>query len=336
MTAPAHRTAHRTAHERGAVLITVMLLVAVMATVAVALLDDVRFSVRRTANSGLTDQTRWYALGAETMAMRLLDESTRQNPQRTTLSQPWAQQSGQFPIPGGLIDGVLSDAGNCFNINSLVEQVDGVPARPSDISHAQFRVLLTTLGVPDTDAEALTARITDWIDADGQTSPRGAEDFDYMDFTPPYRTANALITDITELRAIDGVTPELYGLISPFLCALPMSDRAIMNVNTLREDQAPLLIMLAGPDLGVSDAAGILAATPSGGYTDVQEFLANPGFSGLSLSEEAQDQLDIKTGFFALNTTVVYGEAYIRLETLFDARTAGAVERVTRKLGEDV
>ena len=59
--------------EQGVALLTVLLMVAVMAAIAVAVLDDIRFSVRRTANAQTTAQARWYALGAETLARRELE-----------------------------------------------------------------------------------------------------------------------------------------------------------------------------------------------------------------------------------------------------------------------
>ena len=54
--------------EEGAALLTVLLLVAVMSALAVAVLDDIRFGLKRTANAETVGQAQWYALGAETVA----------------------------------------------------------------------------------------------------------------------------------------------------------------------------------------------------------------------------------------------------------------------------
>ena len=48
--------------------LTVLLMVSVMSVVAVAILDDVRFSVRRTANVEFQSQAQWYAAGVENLA----------------------------------------------------------------------------------------------------------------------------------------------------------------------------------------------------------------------------------------------------------------------------
>ena len=54
--------------REGMALLTVLLLVAVMSVVAVAVLDDVRFSVRRATNAETQAQAQWYAAGAESLA----------------------------------------------------------------------------------------------------------------------------------------------------------------------------------------------------------------------------------------------------------------------------
>ncbi|MDQ7812241.1 MAG: type II secretion system protein GspK, partial [Brevundimonas sp.] len=57
-------------NREGMALLTVLLLVAVMSVVAVAVLDDVRFSVRRATNAETQAQAQWYASGAEALARR--------------------------------------------------------------------------------------------------------------------------------------------------------------------------------------------------------------------------------------------------------------------------
>ena len=68
MTASGRAKASR--HREGMALLTVLLLVAVMSVVAVAVLDDVRFSVRRATNAEGQAQAQMYADGAELLALR--------------------------------------------------------------------------------------------------------------------------------------------------------------------------------------------------------------------------------------------------------------------------
>src|SRR5690606_1742867 len=64
------RAMKRTDRREGMALLTVLLLVAVMSVIAVAVLDDVRFSVRRATNAETQTQAQWYADGAEALARK--------------------------------------------------------------------------------------------------------------------------------------------------------------------------------------------------------------------------------------------------------------------------
>ncbi len=54
--------------ERGFALLIVLLLVGLLAALAVAVLDDIRFAIRRNENAKTQSQAQWYALGAESLA----------------------------------------------------------------------------------------------------------------------------------------------------------------------------------------------------------------------------------------------------------------------------
>jgi general secretion pathway protein K len=82
----------RRADREGMALLTVLLLVAVMSVVAVALLDDVRFSVRRTTNAEIGGQAQWLASGAELLARNRIKRLIQINPARTPLQPEWNGQ----------------------------------------------------------------------------------------------------------------------------------------------------------------------------------------------------------------------------------------------------
>ncbi|MGO8609408.1 hypothetical protein ACC848_41335, partial [Rhizobium johnstonii] len=81
--------------------------------------------------------------------------------------------------------------------------------------------------------------------------PGGAEDSAYTGAATSYRTSGTLMTDISELRAVSGVTPEIYTKLRPWLCTLPVAKPSVINVNTLLPEQAPLFAMLLPDTLGV-------------------------------------------------------------------------------------
>ena len=93
----------RGTEREGMALLTVLLLVAVMSVVAVAILDDVRFSVRRTANVEFQSQAQWYAAGAESLAMGQIAGLLARGPARTPLQPAWNGRPVSFPIDGGTL-----------------------------------------------------------------------------------------------------------------------------------------------------------------------------------------------------------------------------------------
>ena len=87
----------RRCDERGAALITVLLLVAVMSVLAVALLDDIRFGIRRGMNAAENGQAQWYALGAEALARSRIFRLSNGGG-RTSLAGNWPGRFVQFPV----------------------------------------------------------------------------------------------------------------------------------------------------------------------------------------------------------------------------------------------
>ena len=319
--------------EKGAALLTALLLIVVLSGVIVAVLDDIRFAVRRTVNMRVYDQALWYAKGAEDLGRQAIGRSWLAQPSRSTLNDPWAQEGVRFPIDGGTIAGRIRDGGNCFNLNSVVERDARGRwiARPSGLE--QLSRLLTTLQVNPTDAEALAAALADWIDSDGTALPGGAEDSDYMRRQPPYRTAGALLADATELRAVRGFIEKIYVTVRPFVCALPSPAPSVINVNTLDPDQAALLVMLAAPGMSLNDARRTIEARPISGYISTDAFWSIENIAPFKPSDDMPSQTAIVTRLYLLETEVVYDTAEVITGALVELDQAGNTTLLTRRIG---
>src|SRR3546814_2153075 len=95
--------------------------------------------------------------------------------------------------------------------------------------------------------------------------------------------------EASELRAGNGVTPGIYDLLRPWVCALPVNDLSPININTMLPGQAPLLAMLLPGQLRVEQARQMLIRRPANGFSSVAEFWAMLARTGLSpLSEVGQ------------------------------------------------
>ncbi|WP_298398299.1 type II secretion system minor pseudopilin GspK [Sphingobium sp.] len=314
----------RNDRERGAALLTVLLLVAVMAVVAAGALERVALATRMTGNGGAIDQARAYAdAGADMARMRIAD-LTASNPAKITLAGGWMGTPQSLPVPGGVATVSVSDAGNCFNLNSVVSGESEAALKVRPIGVTQFQGLLEVLGVNVRQAQAAAAGLADWIDSDSVPQPGGAEDEVYAGYARSYRTPNRLMVDPSELRAVAGVSPAIYDLVKPWICALPVTDLSPININTLLPEQAPLFAMLLPGRLTIAQARQLLAQRPADGYGSTVQFWALPSLAGLSPATEVAEQVKLKTGFFGVNVAVDVGGTQLVERALIDARESPA------------
>ncbi|KTT73628.1 type II secretion system minor pseudopilin GspK [Sphingomonas endophytica] len=313
--------------ERGAALLTVLLLVAVIAVMAATALERLRLSTRLAANAVALDAARGYAYAAETLATRRVTSLLEQARDRVALTGGWSGRPFGLPIPGGTATARVTDGGNCFNLNGLVSPAFEGTYSVNGQAITRFQRLMRLLRVPDGDAVAVAT--ADWLDSNDEPLPGGAENPAYRG----YRTAGTLMADVSEFRAVKGVTPDIYRAMRPWLCTLPIAQQSVLNVNTLLPEQAPLLAMLLPDTLGIAQAQALLLRRPPNGYASVDQFWAQLASSGGSVDLGAQQQTATTSKWFALRIDVANGGAELHEEGLIDARTL-PVRLVTRQWGD--
>ncbi|MCC8536664.1 type II secretion system minor pseudopilin GspK [Xanthomonas axonopodis pv. poinsettiicola] len=325
---------HAPARQRGVALLTVLLLVAVMTLLMVAVLDDLRFGLRRSGNGEAMTQAQWYALGSETLARQRLQALARRDPLRTTLDGGWNDQPVTFPLDDGMVSVRLRDRGSCFNLNSVVA---GAPEQwqRSDDGARQYQALLEALGITPPQAQALTDALVDWIDSDSQPGAHGAEDEQYLQSAVPLRTGATLLAGVSELAAIAGYTPERITLLQPYLCALPEGRLSPLNINTLRLQDAPVLVALTEGRLELAAARRVIAARPAGGWRDPAVFFNTPALLQAAPSNAVLQQVQLRTTYFSLFSEVEHAGAQVMLEALLQQDPAGRVRLVARQWSPD-
>lgn len=314
--------------ERGAALLTVLMLVAVMAALSASALERLRLSTRLAANAGAIDQARVYAVAAEQVAAARIGDLV----ERPIDPAAWSGRTTRLPLPTGVATARLDDGGSCFNLNSVVSGQPAVPGAPLLVRPAglmQFIQLMQVLGVAEPEARRVATALADWVDTDSQAMLDGAEDAAYAGRAPGYRTGNTFLADASELRAVAGVTPELYARLKPWICALPTSDLSPINPNSVAPDQAPLVAMLFPDLVPVERARALIATRPAGGWESAGAFWNAASRMGLVPGGEAQSQVQLQPRWFALGITVELGPARIDEQALVDARILPA--RVVRR-----
>lgn len=307
--------------ERGAALLAVLVLVVIMAAIAAGAFERLRLSTAMAMNGAALDQARGYALGVEDLLALRIDDLAGEDAYVTTLAGDWNGTARRIPLPGeGLATGTIRDGGNCFNLNSLVQGdvATTLAQRPAAIQ--QFVALMVVLGLPEPSARRVAGGVADWLDSDSEPSPQGAEDNAYSGEEPAYRTGNTLFADRSELRAVAGVTPEIYQQLKPYLCALPAADMSPINVNTLLPGDAPLLAMFAPGKTSADRVKGLIAARPKGGWRNTYDFWRSAEQAGLETNSDPMSQLQLKTYWFTIDLSVSFEDSEMEEWALVDAR----------------
>jgi general secretion pathway protein K len=322
--------------ERGAALLAVLLLVAVMGALAASALERLRLSTALAINNAALDQARAYAVGVESLLALTADDLIAASPERTTLAGGWNGQTRRIPMPGGgVVEATIRDGGNCFNINSVAEGQMPTALTPRPMGIDQFTGLMRSLDVPEREARRIAEAAGDWVDADMDRSREGAEDPDYAGAEGGRRVGNTFFAEVSELRAVSGMTPEIYERLRPWLCALPVAALSPINLNTLSPDQAPLLAMLAPGQISLERARQVLAERPAAGWDNITDFWTAPALQQVILPLDAQLQPQLRTRWFALDLRVELQGAELNETALLDARIAPARLVVRRWGGDD-
>lgn len=299
--------------QRGAALIMVLLIVAIMIVLAVGLTDGVRYSSQRLLNQRLMDQGYWYALGGERIAVFALEDAASDTV--TALNQDWAREDVVFPIEGGSIAGLVIDEQACFNMNSLYRAEPATGAE-EDVLAAElvFTALLENLDISPQRAEFIIGRTQDWIDED--FSPEGiygAEDLSYTALDYPFLPPNNLLDSVSEVALYAEFEEGEKARIMPFICAIPAVN-TVINVNTLPVGKAALLAAAIGNVLTVEQVTAVLENRPENGWADVANFVTA---LDLPLDETLPTKLiqglGVKSQYFKGLADVFYEQRQMRL-----------------------
>ena len=310
--------------ERGAALLSVLLMVAVLAVIAATTLDRLALSTKLAGNGNALSQARMFSYAAESIASARIEDLIARDAAQTTLAGNWLGREQVLPIPVGTATATVKDGGNCFNLNSLVTDAEN-RFLASAAGQDQFVSLMVVLGINENVARPIAAAATDWADTDSASLPNGAEDDAYRGNEMPYLPANRPFAHPSELRAVRGVTPAIYAKLRGWICALPDASLSPLNVNTLLPEQAPLLAMLFPPGkLSPVAARSYLAKRPSNGYGSLIRFWESPELAALEPTLPVRGQVKLTSKYFLLDTQVSSGELVLEGEALIVGSPAPA------------
>lgn len=280
------------AKDRGVALITVILIVALAASMAAFMAWQQQIWIRQVEN--LRDQAQAQAISRAAIdwARVVLAEDARKN-NVDHLGEKWATVLAPLPVENGRVTGSVTDQQGLFNLNNLVR--DG-KASPPDLL-----VFSRLLGLLDLPADLANA-IVDWIDADADTTyPGGAEDIDYLAMNPSYRAANRMMIEVGNLYRVKGASREIIERLRPFVTALP--EPTPVNVNT-----APAEVLAAlFQDLSLADAKALVEARKSGHFQDQANFRSH--LPATKVGQIRDNDFSVNSRYFMVTTLASFGRA---------------------------
>lgn len=309
--------------ERGAALLTVLLLVSVIAVIAATSLDRLKLATRLTGNVAAMAQARAFLWSAEDVALAQVTALSARNPAALTLEGDWQGKARRIPLDGGALTVTLSDGGNCFNLNGVVqEETPGVLTLRKE-GHAAFLNLLGLSGIGARQADIIAAGVVDWVDSDSAPMAGGAEDAAYRGkaMLPP----NALMADASELQAVNGMDAAAWTKVRPWVCALPVAAPVPVNVNTLLPEQAIILSAFAPGDVPPPMLRSLLAKRPAGGYGSLVRFWEQPELAKAKGNAALVTQTSVKSRFFRMTAEADFGGMMAGEDALIEMQNGQAV-----------
>jgi general secretion pathway protein K len=289
----------------GAAIVMAMLLAALAATIAATLLWQQQRWAGEYERRRDQVQAQALAMAGVQWARQIVFENAPSS--LVHLGQPWAFRMPSTPIENGSIGGYITDAQGRLNVNNLAGAGQPGTAR------ATLQRLFGELGIP---VPFLNA-ITDWVDADEQTTEGGGAEDGYYLAQPGARglAANAPVRRVAELLSVRGADPVLVARLRPFVDALDAP--TAVNVNT-----APAEVLVAAiGGLDAAAAATLVASRTQTPFASIADFRSRLPRRDLNIDETV---LAVKSDWFVVSIEAKQGDTIARARALF--RRAAATE----------
>lgn len=235
--------AHAPAAQRGAALLTAMIIVTLVATLAASMIWQQWRAVQVETAERARAQSAWILAGALDWARLILREDARAGG-ADHLGEPWAvplaearlstflaaDRSNTEDAPDAFLSGRIADAQARYNLRNLIDRDKVV-----EVEQRTLEKLCETAGV----APELAARISNGLrDALGQESTAAAPGTD----TP------LIPRTVTQLAWL-GVDSEALTRLRPYITLLPQ--RTTLNLNTAAREV--IAAVIEGADLGSAE-----------------------------------------------------------------------------------
>lgn len=287
--------------DKGVVLISILLIVLLLSSVAVIFGNKYLLSLKRAQFIEFQSISLNSFRNIESLSYKVISNELRFNPNKLSKNNPILKNSFNFDFDKSEVIGKITDASNCFNINSIVISNDGNYFENTKTTKA-FKELMTSLDIEENMIDEMIDQIIDWIDKDSNPRANGLEDYFYSGplHSPREYSGMRLLVSIDELKTIPSIKQINWNLIKDNFCAIPITSNLSFNINTLSKQHNYLLNSMY-PNIDLKDANYIIDNIPDEGFDNVDNL--QKAFPDLDFSL-TNGTVKFTSNIFELNTQI--------------------------------
>ena len=259
-------------NKPGVVLISTLLIVMVMAIISTQISKIFFLSIQRDSYIDFKNHSLQLLLSSEKEAIQSIQKEIVSSNQKLTNKNPVLNQSYFFSNELATIQVDVSDASNCFNLNSIfIKTGDGLQIKKDNKEWLERLLRLKGFEAPK--IESFIDQLIDWVDPDNQPLNFGAENYFYIGPLSPINqyTPKRLLSNLSEIKNFPVLDQIDFNKISNNLCVLPGISNQLINVNTLNNTHKNLIASFFDEENLEFIESQILDA-PENGYDSANEF----------------------------------------------------------------
>ena len=288
---------------KGIVLISILLIVLLLSSVAVLFGNKYFLSLKRAEYIEFQTLSLNIFRNIEALSKEKIEKELKFNRSKISKNNPILKDNFYFNLNGADIIGKISDASNCLNINSIVIINEGEFVE-NENSIASIRKILSLNEVDNNVIEEIIDQTIDWIDYDSNPRAYGLEDYYYSGplHNPKEYTGMRLMVSIDELKSIPAVKQIDWAIIQRNFCAIPEASQISLNINTLNLKDTYVLSSLF-PNISLQEAEYILDNIPESGFDDLINFKNN--FPDMNF-DNAYGEIKFNSNIYEISTEIIF------------------------------
>jgi general secretion pathway protein K len=308
--------------QRGVALMIVILIFALVSLLSVGMHNRQKTFIQSASSVSAMSQAYEYAMGSEIYARRLLKDDWDNDKSANEFVDGLDQVSNAIvlPVDQAALEAQFNDMHGRLNINDLVD----VGGSPNALMRERFEALFSRLALDTLTVDLLQ----DWIDDNQDVSGiDGAEDGEYLNMAPAYRSASQPFMHSSELLALLNVDQKEIELLRPHVSMLPRG-WGMTNVNTASAEVLQSIVK----DLPDADAERLVEQLQDTPWKSLQEFGNDPVFKGKTID---QTNLSVYSNFFEVATRITLNERKVRLRSvILRNQSDGSMQVIQRDQGQ--